>query len=262
MIPSLGRRRLLAAAALAPVLAGASQTRVVRVAAASDLQFVLPEVVQRYAQHAGVQVAVTYAASGQLAMQILHGAPFDMFLSADEAFVQRLVQAGLTQDEGVLYAHGRLALVAAAQTEWPLDARGAGLSLRLKQGQLRRFAVANPRIAPYGMRAQEALQSLGLWQPLQKHLVFGENVAQAMQFALSDQADGGVVALSLAMAPTLQGKVRHVTLPEHLHQPLRQRMVRLRRAPAVAADLYAYLQRPDVQQAWQAHGFGAVAQAR
>ncbi|MGA1575662.1 MAG: substrate-binding domain-containing protein, partial [Burkholderiaceae bacterium] len=80
MIPSLGRRCLLAAAALAPVLAGASQTRVVRVAAASDLQFVLPEVVQRYAQHAGVQVAVAYAASGQLAMQIVHGAPFDVFL--------------------------------------------------------------------------------------------------------------------------------------------------------------------------------------
>lgn len=234
----------------------ARTAEVVRVAAASDLQFALPQVLQAHERRTGTRVVVSYAASGQLAMQIQHGAPFDLFLSADEAFVQRLQRADLTQDEGTLYALGRLALVAGKQTDWPLDAALQGLRQRLAQGQLRRFALANPRIAPYGMRAQEALQAMGLWQGLQPHLVWGENVAQAMQFALSAEADGGVVALSLAVAPPLRTRVRYVAIAPRWHRPLRQRMVRLRRASAAAQALYAELQQPHAREVLAAHGFG------
>jgi molybdate transport system substrate-binding protein len=243
---------LAATMAAAPSPAGAQAPP--RVAAASDLQFALTEVADRFARETGTRVELIVGSSGNLTRQITDGAPFDLFLSADEAFVEQLARAGLTRDDGVLYAIGRIALFAPRGS--PLDpAQGIdGLARLLDQGRVRRFAIANPEHAPYGRAAEALLRKRGVWDRLQPHLVLGENVSQAAQSAASGNAVGGIIAYSLALAPAVQARGSFLLLPED-HPPLRQRMVLLRRAGQEAARFYEYLQAPEARAILREYGF-------
>ena len=127
-------------------------------------------------------------------------------------------------DDGVPYATGRLALVVPEGSPLKLDGELADLAAAVADGRVRRFAIANPEHAPYGRAAREALQKAGAWDAIQDRLVLGENVAQAAQFAVSGSAQGGIVALSLARSPDVQGRARFVAIPERMHAPLVQRM--------------------------------------
>ncbi len=226
-----------------------------RVAAASDLQFVLTELAERFTRERGHRVDLVFGSSGALARQIQQGAPFDLFLSADEALVERLAVAGLTRDTGVLYGVGRIVLFAPRQS--PLVVAGGLDAVRalLVAGRPSRFAIASPEHAPYGRAAQAALQAHQLWTPLQPHLVYGENVSQAAQFATSGNAVGGIIAYSLALTPRLRARGQFALIPETDHPPLRQRMVLLKRAGPAATAFYAYLQLPAAQALLQQYGF-------
>ena len=206
------QRRLLCLGAAASVLPARAQpvdTRAaIRVAAASDLQLALPSILAAFEQGTGLQVIVTYGASGNLARQLAQGLPMDLFMSADEALVARLHSKGWAKDAGVVYAHGRLALAvpreAAAGKTPPLDADLRGLeAFSAKLGTQGKFAMANPEHAPYGRAAKTALEKAGLWQALQPRLVLGENVSQATQFVSTGAALAGLVSVSLAGAPAL-----------------------------------------------------------
>lgn len=225
-----------------------------RVAAAADLQFALTEVADRFAQDTGTRVELIFGSSGNLTRQIADGAPFDLFLSADEAFVHDLARAGLTRDGGALYAVGRLALFAPHGS--PLDpAQGLdGLARLLDQGRVRRFAIANPEHAPYGRAAEALLRARGLWDRLRPFLVLGENVSQAAQFATTGNAVGGVIAYSLALAPAVRARGSLLLLPED-HPPLRQRMALLKRAGPAAVRFYDYLQAPEARAILVTYGF-------
>lgn len=231
--------------------ARAQEPSTVTVAAAADLEFAFAEIVAAYPDAPSVRVS--YGSSGNIYMQIRQGAPFDLFLSADETLVERLAQAGLTHDRGRLYARGRLALYLPTASPLALDASLADLAQALDDGRLQRFAIANPAHAPYGRAAREALEQVGVWTRIEPHLVLGENVAQAAQFAQSGAAQGGLVALSLALAPGAGG--RHVPIAEALHTPLQQRMVLLRRAAAPARAFYAYLGSDAVRRVFERYGF-------
>jgi molybdate transport system substrate-binding protein len=226
-----------------------------RVAAAADLQFALTDIAGRFAQETGERVELVFGSSGTLARQIQDGAPFALFLSADEAFVDRLARAGRTRDGGVLYATGRIALFAPPGSPLVPSEGLDGLARLIERGQVPRFAIANPEHAPYGRAAEQALRRRGLWEALRPALVLGENVSQAAQFATTGNAVGGIIAYSLALAPAMRERGQYSLIPADDHDPLRQRMVRLARAGPVAERFYRYLQEPAARATLARYGF-------
>jgi molybdate transport system substrate-binding protein len=225
------------------------------VAAASDLQFALDAIVARVQRDIGIAPRVTYGSSGNFARQIEQGAPFELFLSADEAYVERLDVRRLTQGTGTLYAVGRIVLFVPHGSALQPDPGLEHLAARLARGESGRLAIANPEHAPYGRAAEQALRALGVWDAVQPKLLLGENVAQAAQFASSGNADGGIIAYSLALAPALRERGRFALLPETLHAPLRQRMVLLKGASPAAERLYEYLRSPASRAILREYGF-------
>lgn len=256
---SAARRRLLrqafaaAAAVAAPGLR--AQSPAATVAAASDLKFALEEIAAGFERTSGARLRLVFGSSGNLSSQILQGAPFHLFLSADEAFVFRLADAGRTLGRGRLYAVGRIGLLVPQGSPLQPDGTLQDLRAAIADGRLRRFAIANPAHAPYGARAREALQHAGLWDAVQPHLVLGENVSQAAQFATTGAVQGGLVAHSIALAPAVARLASFGLVPAQWHQPLRQRMVLLHGAPAAARDFHDHLATPAVQAALARHGF-------
>ncbi len=231
----------------APVIAGAPI-----VAAASSLQFALEEAAAQFTQQTGHTLRLNFGSSGNFRRQIAQGAPFELFLSADEGFVQALYDEGYVDNAGVIYARGRLAWVQPAgrysvpSEQAPLVGVQEAITA-WEEGQRLRIAIASPEHAPYGMAARDVLQKAGLWEASEPLRVQGENVSQAMQFALSDEARGGLVAYSLAVAPALAERSEAVLMPETWHTPLRQRMVLTPQAGEVAQAFYEWLQQADAK---------------
>ena len=251
---SLLRRALLCGLLMAVVPGSAGAQKPV-VAAASDLSFALTEISQRFSTETSQQVELVFGSSGTLARQVRDGAPFDVFLSADESFVQQLAAAGLTRDGGTLYAVGRIVLFAPAGSPMRPDEGLAGLRRLLAAGKVTRFAIANPQHAPYGRAAEAALREAGLWTDLRPRLVLGDNVSQAAQFATTGDAVGGIIAYSLALAPRVANHGTHALIPDTDHPPLRQRMVLLKRAGPVAGRFYDYLQSAPARAILRRFGF-------
>jgi molybdate transport system substrate-binding protein len=225
------------------------------VAAASDLKFALDEIARAWKAETGKSVRLTYGSSGNFRRQIAEGAPFEVFLSADESYILALAKEGRLADEGALYAIGRLALFAPAGS--PVDpALGlAGVAALARAGRIGKFAIANPAHAPYGRAAREALESAGAWKPLEGRLVLGENASQAAQFAASGNAAAGLLAYSLVFTPAVTGRGRFALVPESAHAPLRQRMALVKGAGQDARDFYRYLQGPAAREVFTRHGF-------
>ncbi len=238
----------LAAAIVAPA-AGAD----LRIAAASDLRYALDELLPGFrAAHPGRRIEVIYGASGKLATQIRHGAPFDVFLSADIAFPRALVDDGFAAGPVRRYGVGRLVL-------WSRDAALAATPLAElpRAAGLRPVARATPRHAPYGQRAAEALRHAGAWEPLQGRLVLGDNIAQAAQFVDSGAADAGLIALSIVLAPGLAGRGHWALIPAGWHAPLEQGHVITAHGAgkALAAAFVAHLDTPAAQALMRRYGF-------
>jgi len=242
----------LAALLLATAAAAASPPVV---AAAADLQFALTDIAARFTSNGGRRVRLNFGSSGNFQRQIEQGAPYQLYLSADETYVFKLAGEGLTADQGTLYALGRIVLYAPRGS--PLQpAQGLpGLSRALANGSIDRFAIANPNHAPYGRAAREALLHAKLWSALRPHLVLGENAAQAARFAASGQTRGGIIPLSLARAPALARAGTFALIPAHWHRPLRQRMVLLKGAGSVARSFYRYLRGREARATLARYGF-------
>ncbi|WP_374682041.1 molybdate ABC transporter substrate-binding protein [Accumulibacter sp.] len=236
-----------------------ANAQTVKVAAASDLQFALGEIAARYERESGNKVVLAFGSSGNFARQIPQGAPFDLFLSADEEYVFRLAGQGLLRDQGQLYAIGRIALLVPHGSPLNVDSELRDLAAAIGDGRLQRLAIANPEHAPYGRAARAVLERAGLWAALQGRLVLGENVAQAAQFALSGSAQGGIVAWSLVKAPELARHGVAALIPESWHPPLRQRMALTRHASEAASRFYAYLQQPAARAIFERYGFSLPA---
>ena len=232
-----------------------AQADVPVVAAASDLQFAVEEIAAAFEAETGMRVRLSMGSTGNFARQIREGAPFEIFMAADEAFVADLHADGLTRDAGDLYGIGRLAIMVPHGSALTAEAHLDHLAEMLAAGQITRFAIANPEHAPYGQRAREALITRGLWDDLQPFMVLGENVSQAAQFALSGNAEGGIIAWSLALAPQVSPRGMHALIPEAWHQPLRQRMVLLDNAGPVAKAFYAFMMQPAARAILDRYGF-------
>lgn len=229
------------------------------VAAASDLLLALTEAAALFEQESGHSLRLNFGSSGNFRRQIAQGAPFELYLSADESYVLALHQEGHVQDEGVIYAIGRLAWlqgidIAEIDEDSPVGAIEQALAAH-QAGEHQRIALANPEHAPYGVAAMEALKYAGLWEATADLHILGENVSQAAQYALDDEVRGGLVAYSLALAPSLEKRSEYLFIPEDWHNPLRQRMVLTNQAGEVAEQFYQWLQQDTGQAILNDYGF-------
>jgi molybdate transport system substrate-binding protein len=209
-----------------------------RVAAAADLEPVLPPLLEQFRRATGIRAEATFQASAVLATQIENGAPFDLFLSADLSYPKRLIDAGLADAAGtpdstspIVYARGTLVLWARKGSPLPPPS----LDL-LRDPGLKRLAIANPDRAPYGRAAVAALTSLKLYDALKPRLVTAENIAQAAQFVDSGNADAGLISLTSALTPRLAASGSYFVIPHSLYPPIEQGAVLVskttQRAPA------------------------------
>lgn len=186
----------------------------VRIAAASDLQFAMPVLIERFQQdHPAIPVNPTFGSSGNFFAQLRQQAPFDMYLSADMTYPQRLGEQGLLADGSLFeYAVGRLAITVRSGS--PLDVEDLGIGA-LTDPSVRKIAIANPEHAPYGVAAEESMRSYGIYDQVAGKLVLGENVSQAAQFIDAGAADVGIIALSLALAPAYTGTYFEIPADRH-----------------------------------------------
>jgi molybdate transport system substrate-binding protein len=239
---------------LMPCLLFSSEARAgnsLTIAAAADLRYALDEIVTQYRQqqpHAAIDAI--YGSSGKITTQILNGAPFDLFFSADIAFPERLHREGFAITEPTVYAVGRIVL-------WSKRHDASTMSLHdLTQPNIRRIAIAQPTHAPYGQRAREALTAAGIWEEIQPKLVFGENIAHAAQMAESEAADIGIIALSLALFPTLAQHGHHL-IDDSLHNPLTQGYVIIRHGKnnALAHDFARFMMEDEARAIMERYGF-------
>ena len=251
------RRFWLKAALVAPLagpwLAHAQSPTRIKIAAASNLKFVLADLANQYRQQTGIQVDVNFGASGNLARQILQGLPVEQLISADEAWVAELAKSGRTADAGQRYATGRLALIMPKNSALPLAQGLAAVVRAMKAGD--KFAMANPALAPYGVAAVEALLRAGVGTLPAGQKVLGDNIGQATQFVATGAAQAGITAQALAQAPEIASSLQVLPLPADLHAPLHQRMVLLKGAGAAAADWHRFLLSPPAQAVFVRHGY-------
>ncbi len=196
------------------IAAGASH---VSVAAAANLVYALDALNAEFKRgEPDVVVTATSGASGSLFAQLRHGAPFDVFLSADTDYPKQVVADGLG-DAATLrtFASGRLVLWT---TRPDLDV--SNLAAAIKSPRVRKIAIAQPATAPYGRAARAVLENLGAWRAAQPKLVFGESIAQTAQFVETGNADAGFVALSLVLSPRLAQRGRWCEVPSELHREI------------------------------------------
>lgn len=255
MLPALTRRTLGFVALLFAFSAAARAQDAPVIAAAADLKFALTEIVTAFTAQTGMQVETVFGSTGTFATQIREGAPFQMFMAADESYVATLAAEGFTRDEGTLYAQGRIVVMVPHGSALAVDGSLESLKVALVAGTIRHFAIANPDHAPYGARAMQALQHAGLWEAILPKLVLGENVAQAAQFATSGDAQGGIIAYSLALSDQVSALGSYALIPADWHAPLNQRMVLLKNAGPVAEAFYAYINSRPARDIMQKYGF-------
>ena len=191
-----------------------SSSQELTVAAASDLTPAFEEIGRAFETNQKIKVVFVFGSTGMLTRQIENGAPMDLFAAANVAYIDQLAQKGLIiPDTKAIYARGRITMWTTADS--PLKIEKVSDLLR---PEIRRISIANPDHAPYGLAAQQALQSAGLWEELKPKLVYGDNIRQTLQYAETGNVDVAIVALSLS----LQSKGRWTLVPEELHQPIDQ----------------------------------------
>ena len=240
---------ILFALSLLPIPACAQDE--LRVAAAADTQFVLPQIVAAFEQRTGKKIGTSFGSSGNLSAQIQSGAPFDVFLSADTAYAQKLVDGGFAPADSLYkYAEGKLVLWVPANSQ--LDP-SLGLNLLLAP-EVKRIAIANPQHAPYGRAAVAALEKSGVYGAITPKLVLGENVSQAFQFVSSGNANIALLSLSFAKAPGANGK--YWLIPENLYPAIEQSAVVLKNSShrAAAYAFLAFLRTPEAKMLLQKSG--------
>ena len=245
----LFQRLILAVTLLLSLSAHAEK---ITIAAASDLKFAMDEIVAHFKQeHPKDEIEVIYGSSGKFHTQIQQGAPYDLFFSADIEYPRLLAKADQAASEVVPYAVGRIVLWSTTQ-----DASKMTLA-RLTDPAIKHIAIADPKHAPYGKRAEEALRAQGLWDKVENKLVYGDTILATAQFVQSGNAQVGIIALALALNPELSGKGSYWLIPEALHTPLEQGYIITKRAEknVLAKQFAAYFSSKPARDLMTRYGF-------
>lgn len=254
------RRTFLAllACTLSGALAASAQE--VRVAAAADLQFAMPEIAARFTSQTGIKANVTYGSSGNFFSQIQNGAPFDVFFSADMDYPEKLQAAGFAEP-GTLSTYGVGHIVIWMPAETKIDLAREGWNA-LRDDRVQKIAIANPEHAPYGRAAIAALTKVAVYEQVKTKLVYGESISQAAQFVQSGNAQAGILAKSLALSPAMRGGTSW-SIPVDLYPAILQGAVLLKSAAnkANAKSFLEFVRGPQGRAILDAYGFGPVAVA-
>jgi molybdate transport system substrate-binding protein len=231
------RRRFLILLFLAAVQSSfAQENSTLKIAAAADLQPVLPALIDQFQKQTNKKVDASYASSATLATQILNGGPFSLFLAADLSFPQKVVDAGLADSTAPIpYARGTVVLW--ARNDSPVQPLSVD---SLRSPKVRTIAVANAQHAPYGRAAMAAIEKLGLTELLKSKLVVAENIAQTAQYADSGNADAGLISLTSALTPRLRSSGKYVEISWDDYPPILQGAVVLKHG-ADAAEAHQFL---------------------
>jgi len=219
-----------------------------RIAVASNFSSAIQALSSQYEQQSGQQIDLIFGSTGKLYAQIINGAPFDAFFAADVERPALLEQEKRIQpDSRFTYAYGQLVL-------WSPDPQLIDAKLTaLSAPDFHHLAIANPRLAPYGLAAQQVLEKLSLWTPLQSHLVRGENIGQAYQFIRSGNAELGFVAES-QLQPSDLAQGSYWQVPDHLYAPIEQQAVQLSNKEEVK-DFLNYVREDSSKQLIQQFGY-------
>jgi molybdate transport system substrate-binding protein len=226
-----------------------------KIAVASNMSHAMTDIASAFRQDTDIKTKLTFGSSGNFARQIIQGAPFRLFLSADSKYVDLLTENGLNLLADIEYARGRIGLFI-PNGSLMSDSNDLGSAMKmLFHGKYKRLTIANPEHAPYGLAAQQALQSAGMWVVDKHRLLLAENAAQATQFVLSGNVDAGIIPASFAQLPELKDKGRFFLIPEQWHQPLQQHLVLLDGANSIEKQFFEYMQNAKAQNIIQEYGY-------
>jgi len=223
---------------------------VLTIATAANAQFAIEDIAREFNKEMGIDSHIIIGSSGKHTAQIEAGAPYDVFISADLKFPATLYELGLTVSEPAIYAYGKIVI-------WTLkDSLNLDIN-NLMSAPLNHIAMPNPKTAPYGLAAREALTYFNIYNTIRTKLVFGESVAQTNQFILSKSADLGFTAASIVMAPAMKNKGRWQEVDNNSYSPIAQAAVVLNQStqPEIAHKFYLFLFSPKAQKILQDHGY-------
>ena len=251
MIGMLSRLTILAISLLCSANLVFAQSATIAVAA--NMKDAFGEIANAFKVTNKSEMRVVYGSSGNFTAQILNGAPFNVFIAADEQFPLELYKKGKTTNEGVVYAIGKLALI--AKTSSAITLVDDKVQLAKAIAKANKIAIAKPELAPYGKAAVEYLKAEGLWDLAKNKLVYGDNVGAATTYVVTGAADLGFTALSLAKSPELAKEASYIQLDSRLYEPIKQRMVIMKGAPQEAKDLYQFMQGAQAKAILQKYGY-------
>jgi len=241
------------ASLLLVIFCGAAHAQVSTIAVAANMKDAFLAIQNEFKVDNKADFRVVYGSSGNITAQILNGAPFSLFISADESYPLELVKRKMTIDDGKVYAIGKIALLSKKASGITLGSSKADLIKALNQAN--KIAIAKPELAPYGKAAVDYLKAEGLWDLAKDKLVYGDNISIATMYVAAGAADIGFTALSLALSPGITKETQHLVLNPGPYAPIQQRMVLMKNAPRDAVALYQFIQSPKAQSILRSYGY-------
>jgi molybdate transport system substrate-binding protein len=235
------------------LFSGSAFAQLATVAVAANMKDAFLEIATAFKSSGKLEMRVVYGSSGNLATQIMNGAPFSLFIAADEHFPLELYKNGKALDDGAVYAIGKLAIITKNSSGIQLLDTKAGIASALERAN--KISIAKPDLAPYGKAAVEYLKAEGLWELAKTKLVYADNIGVATAYVVSGAADIGFTALSLAKSPEVVKESSFLLINPKLYEPIRQRMVLIKGAPQEAIDLYRFMQTPQTKAILQKYGY-------
>ncbi|MTI33483.1 molybdate ABC transporter substrate-binding protein [Xanthovirga aplysinae] len=222
----------------------------ITIAAASNTKYVIDELCERFEEESGIKVEKVYASSGVLATQIVHGAPFNLFIAADTKYPKFLVDKGMALGKPVRYAKGSLIL-------WSFKSIDLTEGLKsLSSAQIERIGIANPRTAPYGALAEEVLEKAELLEKVREKLIYGQNVGQVNHYVLQQNVDVGICPKSVLKAPGLNYKGHWIEVNKgQLEQAMVLTKYGQENNPELGKQLFDFLLSPQAQKIFAAYGY-------
>lgn len=234
------------------LITGLAHAQATFVVVAANMKDAFTEIQNQFQKENKGELKVIYGSSGNFASQIMNGAPFHLFISADEQYPLELFKKGKTINEGTVYAIGKLALITNKGKGIALDGSKGKMADAIKKAN--KIALAKPELAPYGQASVEYLKANNLWELANSKIVYADNIAMAAMFVTTGSADIGFTALSITKSPALARQISSVELNDG-YQPIKQRMVLIKNATPDAIRLYEFMQAPKAKEILRAHGY-------
>jgi molybdate transport system substrate-binding protein len=246
-------KRIFIFLAVSFALTGSVFAQVATIAVAANMKDAFAEIAAEFKSTGKPEMRVVYGSSGNFAAQIMNGAPFSLFIAADEQFPLELFKNGKTVDDGSIYAIGKLVIITKTSSGIYLSDSKSDIAKAISKAN--KVAIAKPEIAPYGRAAVQYLKAEGLWDLAKDKLVYADNIGSATTYVASGAADLGFTAFSLAKSPELLRQTSYVAVDTKMYEPIKQRMVLIKGAPQEAQDLYRFMQGPKAKAILQKYGY-------